>query len=169
MPLRIPPPEYIGETVSGAVYDLPGGMALLIGQPPAALADHEPLLGGTVTVRYGIPMSTPPTDVVVPGLFVSEMGAALIGREAWDYMQRRFQMHPRADIIGLRMNGASAQVFLRELDWGAPVRVFVYDSAAARAPTAELKALVTGPEAPPPPELLAQYLPAVPLDRLLQA
>lgn len=151
------------------MYDLPGGMTLLIGPAPAALAVHEPLLGGILTVRYGIPMITPPTDAVVPGLFVSEMGAALIGREAWDYMQRRFQMHPRADIIGLRMNGASAQVFLRELDWGAPVRVFVYDSVEARVPTAELKALVSGSEASPPPELLALYLPVVPLERLLQA
>jgi hypothetical protein len=168
MPLQIPPPEYIGETVSGAVYDLPGGMTLLIGQTPAALASRAPLLGGILTVRYGIPLYIPPTDVVIPGLFFSEKGAALIGREAWDYMQRRFQMHPRADVVGLRMNGAPAQVFLRELDWGAAVRVFVYDSAAAHAPTAELKALVTGPEAPPLPDLLARYLPAVPLDRLLQ-
>jgi hypothetical protein len=112
-------------------------------------------------------MYIPPTEVVIPGLFFSEKGAALTGREAWDYMQHRFQMHPRADVVGLHANGTLAQVFLRELDWGAAIRVFVYDSVETRAPHAELKRLVIGPNAPPLPELLSRYLPAVPLDGLL--
>lgn len=159
MPSRIPSPEYISESVEGAVYDLPAATALLLGTPPALLAAYTPRLQGMLTLRYGIPCLTPATDAIVPGLMVGEKGGTLTGREAWDYMLRRFQMHPRADIIGVRSNGQTAQVWLRELDFGAAIKVFVYASPQTMTPTVAVTALVIGMDANPLPELLAQYLP----------
>lgn len=159
MPPRIPPPEYVHESVDGAVYGLPVGDVLVIGQPPAPLANAAPITAGLLVVRYGIPFNTPSTDVLVPGLFVSERGYPMVGREAWDFMAEKFQLYPRAEIVGFRLDGANAQVFLRELDWGAPVRVLIYGSTEQRTPTAAPKAMYVGEGAAPLPELLARYRP----------
>ncbi len=149
------------------MYHLPGGNVLLVGQPPRTLANRQPVLAGSLIVRYALPMLEPASDAVIPGLFAAEKGGMLVGREAWDYIQRQFQMHPRADVVGLGLDGQQAQVFLRELDFGVPVRVLVYDSAEATIPVAEVKALVIGQDAPVLPELLAKYLPVGDLDAML--
>ncbi len=167
MPSRIPDPEYITDTVDGAVYRLPGGVALVVGVVPDALKSQTPILKGSLTIRYGLAFLMPSTDALVPGLFAAEKGGMLVGREAWDYIQQHFQMHPRADILGLRMNGQPAQVFLRELDFGVPVRVLVYDGPAAATPTAAADALVIGDNAPALPDLLATHLPVKDLAFLL--
>ncbi|MCC7452396.1 MAG: hypothetical protein IT324_33655 [Anaerolineae bacterium] len=159
MPVRIPDPEYITDTVEGAVYRLPGGTALVVGDVPEALTGLTPILKGSITVRYGLAFLTPPSDSLIPGLFAAEKGGMLVGREAWDYIQQHFQMHPRADILGLRSNGQQAQVFLRELDFGVPVRVLIYDRLAATTPVATADALIMDNGAPALPDLLTQYLP----------
>ena len=167
MPSRIPDMELVGEAIDCAIFDLPGGKTLVVGSVPPALSSDQPILHGALVIRYAIPFQQPPTEAIVPGLFAAEKGGMLVGREAWDYIQAHFQMHPRADVVGLRPNGAQAQVFLRELDFGAPVRVLVYESSAATIPRAEVTALVIGDSAPPLPDLLAQYLPAHDLSTLL--
>ncbi len=167
MPVPIPSLELVGESVDGAIYDLPGGMTLAIGIVPEALAARHPVVTGALTIRYAMPFIFPATEAVVPGLFAAEKGGILVGREAWDYIQGHFQLHPRADVIGLRPNGQQAQAFLRELDFGAPVRVLAYDRPDSTTPRAELSALVIGVDAPAVPELLARYLPRKELDALL--
>jgi hypothetical protein len=159
---RIPDPEYVDERIEGAIYALPGGVCLVTGTAPDALAGLEPIIRGALIMRYAIPMNHPGAGVVVPGLFFSERGAALTGREAWDFMQDHFQVFPRADVVGLNAKGVKAQVFLRELDFGAPVRVFAYASADQTTPAAEPTLRIEGEGAPPPPELLARYLPVAP-------
>ncbi len=168
MPSRIPTPELIGEAVDGAVYNLPGGRTLVVGTAPSALSDQQPTMCGALVVRYALPFLQPPTDAVIPGLFAADKGGMLVGREAWDYIQEHFQMHPRADIIGLHPNGTPAQVFLRELDFGAPVRVLLYDGPTAAVPRAEVQALYVGNNALPLPDLLSKYLPLRSLESLLR-
>ena len=165
--MPIPSPEQVGESLDGAIYDLPRGTALVIGAVPPALAARQPVAMGALTVRYAMPFIVPTTEAVIPGLFAAEKGGILVGREAWDFIQGHFQVHPRADVIGLRPDGQQAQVFLRELDFGAPVRVLAYDSPDATRPCAELSALVIGVGAPAVPDLLAQYLPVKRLDALV--
>ncbi len=167
MPPSIPSPELVGESLDGAIYDLPGGTALVIGAVPEALAARQPVVKGVLTIRYAMPFIFPATEAVIPGLFAAEKGGMLVGREAWDYIQGHFQVHPRADVIGLRPDGRQAQVFLRELDFGAPVRVLAYDRPEATTSRAELSALVIGAGAPAVPDLLAQYLPVKELNALL--
>ncbi len=156
---RIPDPEYIAEIVTGALYDLPGGLTLVLGAPPPALAGFAPCHIGELTLRYGIAFQTPPARSIIPGLFVAERGGMLTGREAWDFLLQTFQMHPRADVVGIDSEGAPAQVFLRELDFGAPVRVYVYETLHATKPLGQVRHLIASAGAVPP-ELLAKYLPA---------
>jgi hypothetical protein len=66
--------------------------------------------------------------------------------------------------VGLRSDGRTDQVMLRQLDFGRPVAVLAYETPAARLPLGSLAAYWTGADAPPLPDLLAEYLPC--LDRL---
>jgi hypothetical protein len=162
---RIPEPEYLHDSILGAVYDLPDGSTLLIGPPTRAVAGYAPRLSGMLVIRYGIPMQMPSTQALIPGLFVSEKGVALVGRAAWDFMLENFQMYPRADVVGLRaINGAPLQVFLRELDFGAGIRVFVYDSVDVTLPPAEVSRLVISDPAAEAslPELLRKVMKPLP-------
>src|SRR5258706_3985731 len=97
----IPDPEFFHDSVEGTVYTLPGGTLIAIGTPPTALADVPPTLSGSLVVRYGLSPFNPPSEIIVPGLFASEKGGVLVGREAWDYLQNNFQVHPRADVVGV--------------------------------------------------------------------
>lgn len=156
---RIPEPIYIHETVEGAVFDLPEGTTLVVGQPRRHFANYAPRLSGTLVVRYGLSLQTPATQAILPGLFVSEKGVALVGDEAWTFILKNFQMYPRADVVGLRaLTGAPLQVFLRELDFGSGVRVFVYESVDVSLPPAEVSRLVLGEGAAQLPPLLGKYL-----------
>jgi hypothetical protein len=162
-----PDPELIGEAINGAVYDLPGGTTLVIGAVPDVLADLKPRLSGSLIARYAIPLFDPSTDAIIPGLIAGERGGFLVGREAWNYIQKHFQVHPRADVVGLYLDGSPAQHFLREIDLGATVRVLIYDSETAKVAVAEVEALVAnGNELRP--ELLTKYLPLKDLDALLR-
>jgi hypothetical protein len=162
-----PTPELIGEAINGAVYDLPGGTTLVIGAVPGALADLHPRLSGSLIARYALPLLDPPTDAVIPGLIAGERGGILVGREAWDYIQKHFQVHPRADVVGLYLDGSPAQHFLREIDLGATVRVLIYDSETAKVAAAEVDGLVAH-NIESLPELLTKYLPLKDLDALLR-
>jgi hypothetical protein len=162
-----PTPELIGEAINGAVYDLPGGTTLVVGTIPSELAELKPRLSGSLIARYAIPLLDPPTDAVIPGLIAGERGGILVGQEAWDYIQKHFQVHPRADVVGLHLDGSPAQHFLREVDLGATVRVLIYDSETATVAAAEVTALIAN-ENEPLPELLIRYLPVKNLDALLR-
>jgi hypothetical protein len=170
MSSKIPDPEYIAEHVHGAIYALPGGTVLVIGTPPPQLTKHDPLLFGDLVLRFGLTLQIPPGEVMIPGLFAAEKGGILIGREAWDFLQRQFQMHPRADVVGLGLLGQPIQKYVREVDFGVPVRVYAYAGADQVSPTAELSGLLNADEVSTSPELATRYLPRVTdLDVLLKS
>jgi hypothetical protein len=149
---KIPNPEYFSERVNGVLIAVEGGLALVAGQDVNA----DPVYRGEIVLRYGIAFQAPAHPPIIPGLFVSEKGAALVGREAWDTMETRFQMFPRADIVGVSPDGTPRQVFLRELDFGVSPRVFAY--APDDKLLGEVIALVgSGDAAGSVPELLAKY------------
>src|SRR5258708_3944178 len=138
----IPDPEFFHDSVEGTVYELPGGMLIAIGTPPASLAEVPPMLSGSLVVRYGLSLLSPPGEIIVPGLFAAEKGGMLVGREAWDYLQNNFQVHPRADVVGVRFDGKPVQVYVRELDFGVPVHVLIYENEQASSPAGEANGLV---------------------------
>src|SRR5258706_14563193 len=105
MSLKIPDPDYIAEAINGSVYVLPGGTILVIGTPSPELSAQHPVLFGDITLRFGLTLLVPSGDVLIPGLLAAEKGGILTGREAWDFLQRQFQMHPRADVVGIGLMG----------------------------------------------------------------
>ena len=157
----IPEPELVADEIVGQLYTLSGGTLLSIGAASASLSGIMPTISGRFFVRYGISLLSPPGDVIVPGLFAAETGGILVGRVAWDYLWSHFQVHPRADVVGLRLNGERTQVFVRDLDLGVVVHVLAYESALATIPMAEITGLLIGEGMPDLPALLAQYLPIV--------
>jgi hypothetical protein len=158
---QIPDPVYVTEKVAGHVIDLGTKKLLVIGAIPSDLANYPALISGEIVIRYGIGTFVPMGDAVIPGLFAAEYGGMLVGREAWDYIQKNFQMHPRADVVGILLNGQKTQKFLRELDFGIPVRVFVYRNESETIPLTELSNLYVGAQSETVelPELLRMYLP----------
>ncbi|HVO43385.1 MAG TPA: hypothetical protein VMT34_12210 [Aggregatilineales bacterium] len=160
---KVPAPELIGETLVGQVFSLRDTAILVVGDPPSLLTGQPLLFAGSLIARYAIPMYAPATDAVIPGLLVGERGGFLVGREAWTFIQTKFQLFPRADVVGRHLDGSDAQVFLRELDLARPVRVLVYDARQPdSAPVAEVSGLIVGTGAPELPALLVKHLPILP-------
>jgi hypothetical protein len=155
---QIPAPELVGDTLTASLYALDAGVALVLGTPPPLPPEALLRRPGPLTIRYALPYLQREA-AIVPGLFASEYGAMLVGREAWDYAMNHYVLHPRADILGLRSDGQQDQVMLRDLDFGREVVVLAYDSPDARVPLAQLAAYWTGPDAPPLPDLLVEHLP----------
>jgi hypothetical protein len=158
MSSTIPAPEYISEIVDSSVYQLPDVTALLVGSVLPTLANQRPIISGILIVRYGLTLLIPAGIVMIPGLFAAEKGGMLVGREAWDFMQGNFTMHPRADVVGMGIDGTMMQALVREIDFGVPVRVFVYASIDSKTPAAEVTQLIVSDNAPPVPDLLTRYL-----------
>ncbi|HRE46870.1 MAG TPA: hypothetical protein PLD47_04030 [Aggregatilineales bacterium] len=161
MPRRpLPEPTYISEVLLGCVLALPHGDGkgiVVLGEIPPDYADHAVLFEGVITVRFALTYNSPALPPLVPGLFVSERGVGLTGREAWDFLFQNFQLYPRADLIGIDVTGAGGQTFLRALDFGAPVRTFAYDSPEAAVPLTEIVGIVNG-AGETLPELIGRYV-----------
>lgn len=157
--MPIPTPELVEDALTGALLYLEEYIVLAVGTLPADLPaasifrPAQPLI-----IRYGIAYLQREA-AIVPGLFASEYGALLLGREAWDYAHQHANLHPRADLVGLNTDGEQDQVMLRALDFGRPVSVLAYDSAAATLPLAKLAGYWAGPDASPLPDLLIAHLP----------
>ena len=158
MSSTIPAPEYVSETVPGSVFKLQDAITLVIGDIPSTLAHESSILSGDLVIRYGLTLLIPTGKIFIPGLFAAEKGGMLVGREAWDFMQSNFALHPRADVVGLGIDGKTVQALIREVDFGVPVKVFAYANLDAATPTTELTHLIIGDNAPPLPDLLAHYL-----------
>lgn len=148
-------PEYFADTVAGVVWRKAGvaGLTLAPLSPPA---DAEILLEGTIVLRYAIEMLHAPY-AIVPGLFETERGAILVGREAWDYLWAKFQLYPRAEVIGVQDNGQEVTVLMRELDFGERPQVLAYPDDLTASATAIIKRL-DAPHSMELPDLLRQAL-----------
>lgn len=158
---RVPEPVLVEERVTGTLAAIAEGedAALFIGLDPPPTSPIITRCPAVMVIRFAIPFIVPPADAMVPGLFISERGGMLTGRECWDYLQTRFQMHPRADVIGLSIRGVPAQARVRDLDFGAAVRVMAYADPPDVTPLAEVKILyVADAIANEVPELVRRYL-----------
>jgi len=157
---HVPEPVYIQDHLTGTLVALTNqtGAALYLALDPPS--DSRVLARGALVIRYALPFIAPPSKAIVPGLFISERGGMLVGRECWDYLQTRFQMHPRADVIGLAINGSQVQALVRELDFGAAVRILAYAHPPDVVPLAEVERLYTADSLVDGlPELLKRYRP----------
>lgn len=152
---KFPDPEYINDSITGAIFKEGDRYSLALDN---LTLSGEPIAQGEFLLRYGIPTLSPPIRWVMPGLMVGERGGAFIGRKAWDYMQERWEHHPRADVVGLDPEGEKKTYFLKELDLSAKVRVYAYRNATDTIPFCLLDSYIA-PDDAELSELMAKYLP----------
>ncbi len=156
---EIPEPVLLGDELSGTLYETAEGVILILGTPPDQLSPASVQHTGPLVVRYALPYYQEGV-AIVPGLFASDYGECLVGRQAWDYAQKHFTIHPRGTIAGLRTDGDDDERLIRELDFGCAVEVYAYESPEARSPLARLSGFWMGANAPNElPELLVRHLP----------
>jgi hypothetical protein len=147
-------PVYFCEHVAGTVWkqnDLTG-LSLAPLEPPT---QTEILHQGDVTLRYGIEILQS-RYLLIPGYFETENGAVKTGRAAWDFIWAKFQLYPRADVVGIRSDGKEAHLLMRNLDFGEGPKVLAYSSEESQTMLGVVTKLLLPPEAELP-ELLAQY------------
>jgi hypothetical protein len=152
---QIPERTPVSDEFTGVVLDIDGQHVLAL-----ELADEDIpfLMGGMMIVRYGLRYLEKPQLSIVPGLLVLDYGEMLTGEEAWDFIHKRSNLHPRAEVAGYRSDGVDEMAALKWLDLAQPPQVLIYVDAAATTPAASPAALIAPPDAQLP-ERLAAYLP----------
>ncbi|GAB4570635.1 MAG: hypothetical protein Kow0077_05210 [Anaerolineae bacterium] len=155
----IPRPQLVGESINGALCHLPDGRVALCLAATCMQNTRVIRPGGPLVVRYALPYLQREL-AIIPGLFASEYGAILVGQEAWDYALKHANLHPRADLLGIRTDGVEDQVMIREIDFGRGVEVWAFADETATSPITQLDVLCCNAESALPP-LLAEYLPRI--------
>lgn len=156
MPRTIPERAPLGDTVQGHVIDYAGEQFLATLDIEAQPGSVE-IASGTFTIRYGVRFLGKSFLSIVPGLVVLDYGDILTGDEAWDFLLRRSNLHPRAEVVGYRSDGKDDMVFIRDLDLALPVEVLVYRDAQATTPLARPVAVISSGDTLP--ARLLEYLP----------
>lgn len=157
MPQAIPERAPVEDRFDGVLFRA-GSVEGLATQPQP---DTSVLAQGSFIVRYGVRFLGKSFLSIVPGLVVLDYGDMLTGEDAWDFLQNRSNLYPRAEVAGYRNDGTDDLVFVRQLDLAVPPQVLVYADATATTPLASPTALIAAADADIPPRL-AQYLPRYP-------
>jgi hypothetical protein len=150
----IPDRQPIVDHFQGFALQIADQQVLALGQLP----DSQILASGDLVIRYGIEYLGKPQYTIVPGLVALDYGDMLTGEEAWDFLHRRSNLFPRADVLGYRNDGVDDMIVVKLLDLAQPVRVLVYSDEAMTKPLAQPTALIAGNTSSIPPRLL-DFLP----------
>jgi hypothetical protein len=153
----IPPRQPIGDTVSGDVIEQ-DGTAILLTTPLEAPAGSKRLANGQLTIRYGIRYLEKPFRSIVPGLIALDYGDILTGEAAWEFLHKRSNLHPRADVFGYRNDGEDDMIVVKWLDLAAPLDILVYTSDDATMPVATASAVICNADTTLPPRV-TEYAP----------
>ncbi len=132
-----PPPA---DTLDGCVIRLADRRVVLVmGDLPPALPG-EVLHRGPVTIYYALALLYE-QDYLLPQWAYDDFRREYHGAAAVDFMLRRGDAFPRADVVGRRVsNGQRTELFLKQLDLGRGLLAFVYPHADAPQPLARLDA-----------------------------
>lgn len=156
---RIPERAPIGDYLEGALIKSDDRYVVMT-PLDSVPASAERLASGVFTVRYALPYLGKPQFAIVPGLVALDYGEILTGEEAWHFILKRSNLHPRADVLGYRIDGADDMISIKWLDLALPVRVFLFRDAVSVVPLAELAAIISPPDQLP--ARLLEYLPCYP-------
>jgi hypothetical protein len=154
MPPQIPPRQPFGEAFHGVVLSYAHQQALAL----TPQADSETLASGAFVLRYGVRYAGKSFLSIVPGLLVLDYGEALTGEEAWTFLIKKSNLHPRADVVGYRSDGQDDMVMVRNLDMALPIEVLVYPDEQAAMPAYRPSAIIA-PSSEGLPPYLTEYLP----------
>lgn len=117
-------PVYFHEHFSGILYrtDAQTGLVLADRMPstPATI-----IHSGDLILRYGVDLLVSP-HAFIPGYFETENGAVFTGEAAWDFIWAKFQLYPRAEVLGMRQDGLQTDYLMRDLDFGEGRKVLAY-------------------------------------------
>jgi hypothetical protein len=152
--MTAPTPDYFYDSLNGTLWQ----QGQTIGLTPAPLQpppNSTLLHAGDLTLRYGVDILQSP-HILIPGYFETENGAVKVGKAAWEFMWAKWQLYPRADVIGLRSDGQAASLWVRNLDFGEPPRILAYSSADAETLLGVIQRLDSSPDVVLPP-LLERY------------
>lgn len=151
---RIPQRQPIGDAFTGCVLTCDG--AHLLADAPYSGADV--LASGAFVVRYGARYLGKPHLSIVPGIIALDYGDMLTGDDAWTFLYKRSNLHPRADVVGYRNDGSDEMINVKYLDLALTPEVLVYADESATAPLARPAALIAAADVAIPARLL-DYLP----------
>ncbi|MDX1992942.1 MAG: hypothetical protein SF029_11150 [bacterium] len=153
---RIPEREPLGDSVEGVLIR-EGEAALLVSPAEGLPEGFAPAAVGNFVVRYAVPYLGKPQYAIVPGLVALDYGDILTGEKAWNFIYKRSNLHPRADVFGYRNDGSDEMISVKWLDLVLPVEVLLYQDAGATLPLAKLDAIISNRDDLPP--RLLEYLP----------
>ncbi len=142
---------------NGLVLQIGAAQVLsLVPQPEATV-----IASGNCIVRYGLRFLGKLHQSIVPGLVVMDYGDFLTGEEAWEFLLKHSNLHPRAEVVGYRNDGSDDMVTIKTLDMAVDPEVLVYTNPSDTVPIARPTALIAS-ESTSLPQRLIQYLPHYP-------
>jgi hypothetical protein len=128
----------IGDLFEGIVLNAQGAHLLALDPQP----DAEVMHAGTLIIRYGIRYLGKAHLSIVPGLVALDYGDVLNGEPAWDFLIRRSNLYPRAEVFGLRSDGRDDMVVVKNLDLALPPEVLAFAREDDTNPLARPIALI---------------------------
>lgn len=135
---KIPERQAIFDDFQGYLYQVEDDF-LLASHP----LDDLPLIQqGQLIIRYGITLLGKPHLSIVPALLALDYGQFLTGEDAWDFLLKRSNLYPRADVIGYRNDGQDGSLLVKHLDMAYPCDVLVYEQVNSTKPLANVRALI---------------------------
>ncbi len=155
--MPIPERRPVGDRISGHLVQFAARMVLSAAQ----LNSGEPRAAGEFVLRYAVTYLGKPQFSIVPGLIALDYGDILTGEEAWDFLLKRSNLHPRADVVGYRNDGVDDMIVIKWLDLAQPVQVLAYADDHATQPIGQIQALI-GFDRAALPQRLMDYLPHYP-------
>lgn len=153
----IPPRNPIADAWSGVALRADEADFVSAGAQPGT----QVIAHGSFVVRYGLRILGKHWLSIVPGLVAVDYGTFLTGEEAWEFVLKKSNLYPRAEVFGYRDSGVEDQMFLRQLDIALPPQVLLYADASATTPLAKPAAWIGAPDEALP-ERMRAYLPIFP-------
>lgn len=151
---NLPDRQAINDPFTGCVLHVDGQDFLAL----TPLPESEVVYQGDMMLRYGVQYLGKPQYSIVPELIALDYGAGIAGEEAWEFLLKRSNLYPRADVIGHRNDGVDEMIVIKKLDVMAPIAVLAYEDEQATVPIAQVAALIT-PEVDSFPARTVAYLP----------
>src|SRR5690606_665860 len=133
----IPPRAPIADSFGGALCRAGDRHFLALNSPAGA-----EIAARDVVIRYGGRLLGKPFLSIVPGLIALERGEMMTGETAWDFLLKRSQLFPRAEVYGYSNEGKDEMKTVKWFDLALTPMVLAYADDSATTPLAEVSALV---------------------------
>jgi hypothetical protein len=95
-----------------------------------------------IILRYAARLLGKPFLGIVPELVAIDYGDFLNGEDAWEFVLKRSNLYPRADIVGYRNDGVDDMIVVKKLDLALKPMVLAYAQDEDVRPVAEAVACI---------------------------